>query len=61
MRDFESIVAFLSDREIEEMQAAIDARREARAGPSRPERDGRRPFRAKAVGSGAPEGGRRAS
>ncbi len=31
LRDFASIVAFLSDREIDEMQAAIDARRKARA------------------------------
>ncbi len=31
LRDFASIVACLSDREIDEMQAAIDAQREARA------------------------------
>lgn len=30
LRDFEGIVAFLSEREIDEMQAAIDERREAR-------------------------------
>jgi hypothetical protein len=33
LRDFESVVAFLSEEEIDEMQAAIDGRREARAGP----------------------------
>jgi hypothetical protein len=32
LRDFAGIVAMLSDREIDEMQAAIDARRQARAG-----------------------------
>jgi hypothetical protein len=31
LRDFDSIAHFFSDREIEELQAAIDARREARA------------------------------
>jgi hypothetical protein len=31
LRAFESIVAFLSDREIDELQAAIDARRDAHA------------------------------
>ena len=31
LRDFDSIVAYLSDREIDELQAAIDARREARS------------------------------
>ncbi len=31
LRDFESINAFFSAREIDELQAAIDARREARA------------------------------
>lgn len=31
MRDFESINRFFGDREIDELQAAIDARREARA------------------------------
>jgi len=36
LRDFASIVAFLSDREIDELQAAIDARREARAPEARP-------------------------
>ena len=30
LRDFESIARFFSDREIEELQAAIDARRQAR-------------------------------
>ena len=54
MRDFESIAAFLSEREIEEMQAAIDARRKARAG-----KDGRRPGRASAAGR-APRKGKRA-
>ena len=54
MRDFENIAAFLREREIEEMQAAIDARREARAG-----RDGRRSGRAGAAGR-APRKGRRA-
>src|SRR5918997_3419434 len=32
LRDFESVVAFLSEEEIDEMQAAIDARRGARTG-----------------------------
>jgi uncharacterized protein YjbJ (UPF0337 family) len=36
LRDFASIVAFLSDREIDEMQAAIDERRQARAPGARP-------------------------
>ena len=31
LRDFASIVAMLSDQEIDEMQVAIDARRETRA------------------------------
>jgi hypothetical protein len=31
LRDFASIVAVFSDREIDKLQAAIDARREARA------------------------------
>ncbi len=31
MRDFASIDSFFSDREIDELQAAVDARREARA------------------------------
>ncbi len=31
LRDFASIAHFFSDREIEELQAAIDARRQARA------------------------------
>jgi hypothetical protein len=30
LRDFDSIVAYLSAREIDELQAAIDARRQAR-------------------------------
>jgi hypothetical protein len=35
LRDFDSINAFFSDREIDDLQAAGDARREARAlGPS---------------------------
>jgi hypothetical protein len=32
LRDFASIAAVLSDREIDELQGAIDERREARAG-----------------------------
>ena len=32
LRDFASIADFFSDREIDELQAAIDSRREARAG-----------------------------
>jgi hypothetical protein len=40
LRDFASIAAFFSEREIEELQAAIDARREARmgrqGGPAKP-------------------------
>ena len=49
LRDFASINSFFSDREIDELQAAADARREARAprpddpeaeaGPSGPEAD----------------------
>lgn len=31
LRDFASIAAFFSDREIDELQAGIDALREARA------------------------------
>ena len=31
MRDFASVAAFLGDREIDELQASIDARRESRA------------------------------
>jgi hypothetical protein len=31
LRDFASIVAFLSDQEIDAMQVAVDKRREARA------------------------------
>lgn len=31
LRDFDSVARFFSDREIEEIQAAVDARREARA------------------------------
>ncbi len=37
LRDFESIAAFLSEREIDELQAAADARRATRLGRSRPE------------------------
>src|SRR3712207_9553389 len=37
LRDFESIVAFLSEEEIDEMQAAVDARRQARAEDPRSE------------------------
>ncbi|CAA9401688.1 MAG: hypothetical protein AVDCRST_MAG01-01-1072 [uncultured Rubrobacteraceae bacterium] len=43
LRDFQSIRDFCSDREIDELQAAVDARREARArraedpGPPAPE------------------------
>jgi hypothetical protein len=49
LRDFESIAAFLSDQEIDELQATIDARREARAedpAPPSPEPKprGRAPF-----------------
>ena len=52
LRDFESIAAYFSDREIDDLQAVIDARREARAG-----RDGRRPGRAGAADR-APRKGR---
>lgn len=34
LRDHASIVAFLSDQEVDEMQAAIDERREARGAQS---------------------------
>jgi hypothetical protein len=64
LRDFESIAAFFSDREIEELQAAVDARREARAARTeRPDdispQDGCRGVRV-AMGPGIPDGGRRA-
>ena len=36
LRDFEIIAAFLSEREVDELQAAIDARRETRAPKARP-------------------------
>jgi hypothetical protein len=48
------------ERDIDEMQDAIDARREARAGSYRPTR-ARSPGQDGAAGSGGPEGGRRAS
>ena len=59
MRDFESIAAFLSEREVNELQAGIDARREDRAGrpirsPATTDRDG-------AAGPGTLRRGRRAS
>ena len=51
LRDFDGINAFFGDREIDELQAAIDARRQARAqcpdgpedgaGPGAPETDAR--------------------
>ena len=46
MRDFDSINAFFSDREIEVLQAAIDTRREARLGGPGPRRGIRRWLRA---------------
>ncbi len=46
LRDFASIAAFFSDREIDDLQAGIDARREARAGrPDDPSAQERRPSR----------------
>ncbi|MDP8901670.1 MAG: hypothetical protein M3N33_11130 [Actinomycetota bacterium] len=59
-RDFASITAFFSDREIDELQAAADARREARAGRGDPSQNGS-PTQAGAAGTGTPEGVRRAS
>ena len=54
LRDFESINAFFDDREIDELQADIDARREAhaarsdgpeaKADPGDPETDARPPW-----------------
>ena len=51
LRDFASIVAFLSEEEIDEMQAAIDERREARTG-----RAGRRGGTAKPASGEATDG-----
>ena len=59
LRDFESIAAFLSGREIDELQAAVDTRREARARSSLSARAGRRPGRDAAPGQ-APRKGRHA-
>ena len=59
LRDFEGIAAFLSEREIEEMQAAIDARREDRAARGDTSQDGS-PTQAAVAGSETPEGWRRA-
>ena len=58
MRDLESIATVPSEREIDELQAAADARRAARSGrprlhPGTPARDG-------AAGPGTPERGGRA-
>ena len=59
LRDFDSIAALFSDREIDEIQAAADARREARAERDDPsQNDG--PTQADATRPGTPEGGRRA-
>ena len=41
LRDFESIVDFLSEEEIDEMQAAIDGRRETSREESEAPEDGR--------------------
>jgi hypothetical protein len=58
LREFKSIAAFFSNREIDKLQAAIDARREARAeGAATSQDDG--PTQAAAAGSGTPEGGER--
>jgi hypothetical protein len=43
LRDFESIAAFFSDREIEELQDAVDPRHAARSG--RPRQDPATPAR----------------
>jgi hypothetical protein len=59
LRNFASITALFSDREIDEMQAAIDARREARAERGDPAQDVDQ-TQAGATGPGTPEGGRRA-
>ena len=61
MRDFENIAAFLSEREIDDLQVAIDARRAARAGRDDLPRDVRRPTQVDHPGPGNPRGGRLAS
>ena len=58
LRDLKSIAAFFSEREIDELQAGIDARREARAARGDTSRDGSPTQADPAV---TPEGGRRAS
>ncbi len=58
-RDFASIAAYLSGREIGELRATEDARREARAGRGDTSRDGG-PTQAGAAGLAIHEGGRRA-
>lgn len=60
LRDFESIVAMLSEQEIDEMQAVIDARHEARAERDDPSQNGG-PNQADAAPGTPEEGGRRAS
>jgi hypothetical protein len=63
LRDFASMADFFSDREIDELQAAIDARRESsaarsdgpeadEAGPGVPETDARPPKMARRVQRG---------
>jgi hypothetical protein len=58
-KDFGSGAAFFGDREIDELQAAADAHREARSGRGDPPQDGG-PTQADATGPGIHEGGRRA-
>ena len=58
LRDFEGIAAFFSEREIDEIQAAADARRAARLG--RPWRGPATPAPDGASGPGTPKKGRRA-
>ena len=58
MRDFDSIATVLSEREIDELQAAVDACRAACFG--RPRRDPATPARDGAAGPEIPERGGRA-
>ena len=58
LRDFGSLAAFFGEREIDELQASIDARREARAARGDTSRDGSPTQADPAV---TPEGGRCAS
>ena len=50
MKEFKSIATFFSNREIDELQAAIDARREARAAGDATSRGRPDPSRRRGVG-----------